>query len=181
MKKALIGLALATAGFSAHANVLCNIITKDPRYNVTSYVRSQTACVTTTHAVGAGAAALHVVGAIAAIYVVAKIVRAAREAYYAPVSYSEEEYAKMRCLCDNPGPEFYRKLASSSDIDDRSDQVEYVRIQKAELARSIAEYNSTPKIDVKPTPVAVRDDEFACCKMTTRLTTPEESGKLLTY
>ena len=48
MKKALIGLALATAGFSAHANVLCEIITKSPRYDVASYVRSQTACVTTT-------------------------------------------------------------------------------------------------------------------------------------
>jgi hypothetical protein len=55
MKKALIGLALATAGFSAHANVLCNIITKSPRYDVASYVRSQTACVTTTHAAGASA------------------------------------------------------------------------------------------------------------------------------
>jgi len=181
MKKALIGLALATAGFSAHANVPCVVNPTSSVYHVDTYIRMQSSCVTTSPAAGAGAVALRAIKVIAVIYVVAKIIRAAREAYYAPVSYSEEEYAKMRCLCDNPGPEFYRKLASSSDIDDRSGQVEYVRIQKEELNRSIAEYNATPKVDVKPTPVAVRDDEFACCKMTTRLTTPEESGKLLTY
>ena len=50
MKKIVAGLMLAVCGLSANANVLCNIVTKDPRYHVTSYVRSQTACVTTTHA-----------------------------------------------------------------------------------------------------------------------------------
>jgi hypothetical protein len=54
MKKTLVGLILALGGISAHANVLCNIITKDPRYNVSSYVRSQTACVNTTYANASG-------------------------------------------------------------------------------------------------------------------------------
>jgi len=49
MKKTLI-LSLMFATGIANANVLCNVITKDPRYNVGSYVRSQTACRTTTHA-----------------------------------------------------------------------------------------------------------------------------------
>lgn len=36
----------------ANANVLCEIVTKDPRYNVASYIRSQTACVTTRNVTG---------------------------------------------------------------------------------------------------------------------------------
>jgi hypothetical protein len=57
MKKIVAGLILALGSISANANVLCNVVTKDPRYHVSSYVRSQTACVTTTHAGASSAGA----------------------------------------------------------------------------------------------------------------------------
>lgn len=46
MRKFFAAMLIAVAG-SANANVLCEIITKDPRYHVATYIRSQTACVTT--------------------------------------------------------------------------------------------------------------------------------------
>lgn len=49
MKKFFAATLMAIA-CNANANVLCEIITKDPRYNVSSYFRTQTACVTTNHA-----------------------------------------------------------------------------------------------------------------------------------
>ena len=55
MKKLVISLGFVAATISsASANVLCEIITKDPRYNVSSYVRSQTACRTTSYASSSG-------------------------------------------------------------------------------------------------------------------------------
>jgi hypothetical protein len=49
MRKIVIGLFFAIFSVNSHA-VLCEIITKDPRYNVASYFRNQTACRTTNYA-----------------------------------------------------------------------------------------------------------------------------------
>jgi len=56
MKKVLTATILAVSCVSSYAD-LCTIITKDPRYSVASFVRNQTACVTTTQA-GVSAAKL---------------------------------------------------------------------------------------------------------------------------
>ena len=93
MKKIVAGLILALGSISANANVLCNIVTKDPRYHVSSYVRSQTACVTTTHA-GASGSAMKALGTTATILAV--VVAGVKIAQYIDNNKEENQWTYVK-------------------------------------------------------------------------------------